>query len=256
MKYAIITGGSSGLGREIATSLSDVPNLKILIIGRDEIRLQETCAFHPDKIELLCADLATLEGRETVRKALSLNIKITYLVHSASIIESSALKDVTLEDWRQQIAINLEAPLFLTQILLPYMEKGCRILNISSGFTRKPTQGVGVYCVTKAVLNMLSDCLKTELEKSKILVNYLGPGAIDTPMQEKVRSFTQDIFPSVTVFRTLKIQNKLRSAEVVAQFVKWVLMKTDDKQFSIKDWNINDEQDKKYWLVDEKKNAT
>ena len=75
---------------------------------------------------------------------------------------------------------------------------------MSSKLAHEPCHGIRVHRISKAALHMLYNCLKLELNKFDIPVGSLRPSAVDTPTQEKVRSFPVDIFPSLFIFEALK----------------------------------------------------
>ena len=103
--------------------------------------------------------------------------------------------NVDRESWGNVVATNLEAPLFLTQALIPNLKLSAaegdkpRVLNVSSGAAVNSYEGWGPYCITKAGLNMMYRCLSVELSHIGILVGSVRPGVVDTPMQDSVRAF-------------------------------------------------------------------
>ncbi|MFN7096938.1 MAG: SDR family oxidoreductase, partial [Gammaproteobacteria bacterium] len=224
--FAVVTGGGTGIGRAVALRLSRQENLSVLIIGRTLQSLQETQQLAEKPIAIVQADVSTAEGRDAILNAIPEHAHIAYLIHNAAIMDGSELKNISLESWRHQMAVNVEAPLFLTQKLLPFLKEG-RILHISSGFAHMPTHGVGAYCISKAALYMMYKCLALELTNDHIAVGSLRPGPVDTPFQHKMRNFPPDIFPNVTKFIEMKKENTLNSPEKVAKFAEWVLLNTD-----------------------------
>ncbi|MCW5588641.1 MAG: SDR family NAD(P)-dependent oxidoreductase [Legionellales bacterium] len=244
--FAVVTGGGSGVGRALAINLAKDNNLQVLIVGRTLETLNKTKKLADNKIQIVQADIATELGRAAILEVIPKDARIKYLIHNAAVIEASELKDIQLKDWRYQVEVNLEAPLFLTQTFLPYLTNG-PILNISSGFARIPAHGIAPYCITKAGLYMLYQCLSLELEQFNIKIGSLGPGVVDTPFQDKIRTFSAKTFPALPKFQALKENNKMNSPEKVAKFITWVLSATDDKQFSEKEWSIADEWHHKEW---------
>ena len=77
----------------------------------------------PNQIEIVQADISNVEDRLKIFNVLPKDAKISCLIHNAVVIEATELKDITLESWRNQIAVNVEGPLFLTQLLLPFFKK-------------------------------------------------------------------------------------------------------------------------------------
>lgn len=246
--YVVITGGGSGVGRALAAKLTKHNNLSVLIAGRSHQSLEKTKLLGEDLIEIVQADIATEEGRNAISEAIPKNARIAYLVHNAAVVEGCELKDVSLESWRYQMAVNLEAPLFLTQKLLPRLENG-RVLHMSSGFAQIPCQGIAPYCISKAALHMMYKCLSLEFNKMNIYVGSLRPGVVDTPMQEKLRSLSENIFPALPKFIAMKKENNIQQPEKIAKFIEWVLLHTDNVKFSETEWNIADTWHQENWIT-------
>ena len=245
-ELAVVTGGSSGLGRALARGLART-GARVLAVGRRAEALEETASANPERIEPVAADISDAEQRAHVVEA-ARGRKVRAVVHNAGVLEPvGPLKDVDLEAWRAAMAINLEAPVFLTQGLVPLMGRGSRILHVSSGAAHKPSQGWGAYCTSKAALFMVYQVYRDELWREGILVGSVRPGVIDTPMQEHIRSQTPERFPAVDRFIKLKENGQLHSPEEAADFVQWALLETGDKQFVEQEWNIADEDHYQRW---------
>ncbi len=210
----------------------------VYIVGRRENKLEETKSYAPESIISIAADIATVIGRELIAKNVGDN-KLTYLVHNAAVTEPRKTIDaVSLEEWRQHNAINLEAPMFLTQLLLPNMVKGARLLSISSGLAHRALMGAGAYSISKAGLYMLCKVWNEELSSRGILAGSVQPGIVDTEMQQGLRTDKQ--FASQELFNSLKAKNKLISADTVANRLVWMLLEMSDSEFIEKDWRIEE----------------
>jgi len=241
----VITGAGTGIGQALAIKLAN-GGYDVLGIGRRLPLLQKTQAHNPAKIQVLQADVSKASDREKIVEVVKANKNI-YLVHNAAMAEPlSLLKDLSLEDYRQQQAINIEAPLFLTQKLLPYLKNG-RVLHISSGLAHFVLPGAGPYSITKAALYMMYLYFREELKEFNIAVGSVKPGIVDTPMQGVLRKQDKTNFPEVERFKQFKESKALRSAEDVANFLSWLLFQTKDDEFSAKEWDIGDESHQHQW---------
>lgn len=243
---AVITGGGSGIGEALVKKL--IPkNLAIYIIGRNKDKLDKVAATEPTVIFPIVADISNEKDRSIIKDKLS-NIKIKYLIHNAAVIEPmSYLKDINITDWRMLMNTNVEAPLFLTQQLLPMMDQ-TRILHISSGAAHFPAVGWGAYCVSKAALYMLYQCLREELKSEDVYVGSVKPGIVDTPMQAVLRNANESIVPTSTFFKKLKENQLLINSDVVAQFLMWLLFEVDPQDFIKEEWDIYEEHHHHLWL--------
>ena len=180
----LVTGGASGIGLALAerflASGSDV-----VITGRREQKLREAKATHP-RFRIKVADVADPAQRRdlfawTVRELPTLDV----LVNNAGIQRRVQLADQ--EDWertREEIAINLEAPVHLSRLFVPHLMKQAHpaILNVTSGLSFAPLANVPVYCATKAALHSFTLSLRHQLAKTPIDVVEIVPPAVDTDL--------------------------------------------------------------------------
>lgn len=240
---AIVTGGGTGLGRAIALELSSRGH-PLLLVGRRQEPLEETARMVGGGCEVISADVGIEAGRAAVTAAVGQR-PVAVLVHNAAVLEPvGPLAGVTLDAWRTAMQVNLEAPLFLTQALLPRLAGG-RVLHISSGAARNALAGWGAYCVSKAGLLMLYQMFNAEL--TDVAVGSVRPGVVDTPMQELIRAQDESRFPSVERFRRLKEEGQLRSPAEVASFIGWLLSETTPEDFAAHEWDIGNPDHTAAW---------
>lgn len=242
----IISGGSSGIGQSLAKALAKRQH-KVIIIGRRKKALEETASFSP-LISYLCADITTIDGRNLINDYLQEVDTINGLVNNAGIIEPmKPLATISAEEWQKIIATNLNAHLFLTQLLFSRLSSG-RVLNIGSGAAHFPVAGWGAYCVSKAALAMLTRCW--QLEYTKPAMASVMPGIIATGMQEKIRN-DEGVMESdkKDFFIRLYEQDKLLQADTVALFLAWLLLDLSVEEFVSKEWDIYDCDHHHFWLI-------
>ncbi|NUP02225.1 MAG: SDR family oxidoreductase, partial [Nonomuraea sp.] len=187
------TGASRGIGRSVAQRLAADGALVAVHYGTNESAAKETvAAIHADggtafavRAELgVDGDVDTLfAGLEAGLDGRPLDI----LVNNAAIIDYSAtIEDATVDAYDRMFAINVRAPLFITQRALPKMPEGGRIINVSSGVTWFATPEV-VYAMTKGALNVLGRSLAQTLGARGITVNTVSPGITETDMNGWLR---------------------------------------------------------------------
>ncbi|OGT06672.1 MAG: hypothetical protein A2103_03635 [Gammaproteobacteria bacterium GWF2_41_13] len=236
---AIITGGGTGIGQALAVWLAK-RKFDVLVVGRTLDPLQNTAKFLPEKIRYLTADVSKEMDRQKINTKID-DQKIKLLIHNAAVLSPTGdILNVDAAQFEQQLAINLEAPLFLTQCLLKNMLPGGRVFCVSSGAAYSAIPGLDSYCVSKAALTMLYNVLKNSLKKHQIQIGSAFPGIVDTPMQELIRSLDVNDFPQVDFFRFFKEEGKLLSPQKVAECFGWLLLDADDETFSKKDWDIKE----------------
>jgi 3-oxoacyl-[acyl-carrier protein] reductase len=187
-KTALVTGGSRGIGRAIATRLAADGADIAVHYGRDEAAAAATVAAiehsggraFPVRAELgLPGDVDTLfAGLERGLRGRPLDI----LVNNAGIISYKAtIEQATVEDFEHVFNVNVRAPLFIAQRALRLMPDGGRIINISSGVTWFAIPEV-VYAMTKGALNVMSRSLALTQGPRGITVNTVSPGITATDM--------------------------------------------------------------------------
>lgn len=180
----LITGGASGIGLALAERFLRSGN-RLLVCGRRQSKLEELRHRHPE-IDTRVCDVADAAEREAlaawaVDRAPSLNV----LVNNAGIQRRVQLP---LErDWqaaRSEIAINFEAQVHLTLLLLPHLirQERAAVLNITSGLSFVPYAGTPVYCATKAALHSFTLSLRHQLAQTSVEVIEIIPPAVDTDL--------------------------------------------------------------------------
>ena len=190
-KRALVTGGSKGIGAEVARVLAEA-GADVAIVGRDLAGLAETAAA-VQAIGRTChqivADLSSVdETLAAARQALDLFGAVDILVNNAGIARIAPLVDLTLAQWEETVAVNLRAPFLLAQALAPKMieQRSGKIINISSQAGVIALDEHAAYCTSKGGLNMLTKVMAVEWGAYNIQVNAVAPTVILTPMGVEV----------------------------------------------------------------------
>ena len=188
-KIALITGASRGLGKNAALHLAAQG---IDIIGTYNSRADEAQALVTEiealggKAVMLQLDVGRSEGftdfATRVEQALQHfeRPRFDFLINNAGIGVHALFAETTPEQFDLLMNIQLKGPFFLTQQLLPLINDGGRIINISSGLTRFSLPGYGAYAAMKGAMEVLTRYQAKELGARQIGVNILAPGAIET----------------------------------------------------------------------------
>lgn len=187
---AIVTGGSSGVGRALALSLADA-GTTVIVTGRDSARLRAVAEMHPAKIIPLAIDLAdTTAVDDLIAKLHRDHPDLALLVNNAGV---QYLLDMAGDDpektvalAREEIAVNLTAPAALTIGLAPLLKRQRQaiIVNISSGLAVSPKTSAPIYCATKAALGSLTRTTRYRMEDAKLTIGVMHVvlPLVDTPM--------------------------------------------------------------------------
>jgi short-subunit dehydrogenase len=188
----LITGGSNGIGREIALYLAREKQNKILITGRNSKSLNRVAESAENmNIKYLISDFKKLYLTPEVfkKQVISALQSVDILINNAGALYSKSFIETTEEESREMMEVNFFAPLIIIKTLLPVINKSAHIINISSmgGFQGSVKfQGLSYYSASKAALACISECLAGEFKEMKISVNCLALGSAQTEMLENV----------------------------------------------------------------------
>jgi uncharacterized oxidoreductase len=180
----LITGGASGIGLAIAERFLAAGS-KVILCGRRADKLREAQKKHPEFVTHVCDVEQAAERTELFAWAVREFPKLNVLVNNAGIQRRVQL--AAQEDWeqtRQEIAINLDAPIHLSRLFIPHLMKqqNPAILNVTSGLSFVPLANVPVYCATKAALHSFTLSLRHQLAGSGVQVVEIIPPAVDTDL--------------------------------------------------------------------------
>lgn len=181
-RWALITGASSGIGRELARVMG-ADGWNLLVTGRREDRLRELARELHDRhgvvVEWTVLDLARPEApAELTAVSEGLGLEITALVNNAGFGTYGMVAETDLDEELQEIDVNVRALTELCKRFLPgMMRRGRgRIMNVASTAAFQPGPGMAVYCATKAYVLHFSEALSHELKGSGVTVTALCPG--------------------------------------------------------------------------------
>ncbi|WP_058485082.1 SDR family NAD(P)-dependent oxidoreductase [Defluviitalea phaphyphila] len=182
-KIAIITGASSGLGRDFVKQIDRKYNLdEIWMIARREEKMNNIAKkLKKAKGIVIKADLLKLEEIEKISEKLyKEKPKVCILVNSAGFGKIGNFIDLSLEEQLSMIDLNVKALTALTYKVIPYMPKGSRIIQIASSAGFLPQPGFNIYAATKAFVIHFSKALNIELKQKRIKVLAVCPGPVKT----------------------------------------------------------------------------
>jgi NAD(P)-dependent dehydrogenase (short-subunit alcohol dehydrogenase family) len=184
-RTALVTGASRGLGRALATALSD-RSWRLVLDGRDAARLTSTVAAlpHPDLVTAVAGDVADPRHRAALAEAVGSRLDL--LVNNASDLGPSPLPplaDLPPDEFLRVLAVNTVAPLAVVQAVLPALRAaGGRVVNISSDAAVEAYEGWGGYGASKAGLDQLAAVLAVEHPELRIYA--VDPGDMATDMHQ------------------------------------------------------------------------
>lgn len=192
-KRVLITGGSSGIGRSLATMLLE-KGAKVVINGRREGLLEKTVSELTQVsafISSIAADVATPAGRDaTLNHAMTVLGGLDVLVNNAGAVRAGRLENITENEIQQMIEVDLVAPILLTRSALPALKASgeALVVNIASGIALVGAPFYATYAATKAGLARFGEALRRELIGESVHILTVYPGATDTPMMASNRA--------------------------------------------------------------------
>ena len=233
MNIAVITGASSGLGKEyVSEVLKQYPDLdEIWAVARRKERLCELKSTLSDKIRPVAMDITDQNGIDeykTLLKEQNANVKL--LINNAGFGKLGNFDSLKTEDNAGMVRLNCEALTVMTSVTLPFMPNGAEIINTCSIASFAPNPRMAVYSSTKAYVMSLSRCLRQELKNRKINVLSVCPGPMETEFLpianiNKGASHTFDalprVNPAVMAKKSLKASKKKKAVYTNLAFYKF-----------------------------------
>ncbi|MEM1325275.1 MAG: SDR family oxidoreductase [Bacteroidota bacterium] len=188
-KIAIITGGSRGLGRDAALNMADHGIDILFTYHSNKVAAQEVKAAieaKGRKAAFLQLDTGNVSSFETFTSAVQTTLQnvwsttnFDFLVNNAGVGAHAPIGETSEETFDRLMNIQFKGVYFLTQALLPFMNDGGRIVNVSTGLTRFALPGYAAYASMKGAIEVFTKYLAKELSARKITANVVASGAID-----------------------------------------------------------------------------
>ena len=200
-KYALVTGASRGIGREIAEMLAaDGYHLYLTCIRSDEI-LTAFAAELAERYHISCTPfVGDMGNADDVDMLFSSIENLDVLVNNAGISYVGLLSEMSLTDWREVISTNLDSVFYTSRLAIPLMlrKHSGKIINISSVWGTVGASMEVAYSASKGAVNSFTKALAKELAPSNIQVNAIACGVIDTDMNrcfspEEMEALRQEI---------------------------------------------------------------
>jgi NAD(P)-dependent dehydrogenase (short-subunit alcohol dehydrogenase family) len=186
---AIVTGGSRGLGKNMVQKLAQRGTDVIFTYRSNRAEADALVAEltaqgrRAAALQLDAGKIATFPAFADAVRGVLAQWKVErfdYLVNNAGVGVHAAVAETTEAQFDELMNVHFKGVFFLTQILLPLMADGGRIVNISSGLARFALPGYGAYAAMKGAVEVLTRYLAKELGPRGIAVNVVAPGAIET----------------------------------------------------------------------------
>jgi NAD(P)-dependent dehydrogenase (short-subunit alcohol dehydrogenase family) len=189
-KIALITGGSRGLGKDMALRLAEKGHHVVITFvsqkeAANEVVLEienkggQALALHFDAGNITALPGFVNEFTESVRVKWKVE-KFDFLINNAGMGANIPFEQATEEDFDKFLNVHFKSVYFLTQKLLPFINDNGRIINISTGTTKYCVPGYSIYASMKGAIEVFTRYLAKEVGKRGIRVNVVAPGPVET----------------------------------------------------------------------------
>ena len=227
---AIVTGASSGLGKEFVKLLSAKKGLdEIWIISRNDEKLKKIQKRYGEKIVVYPMDLSSLENIKTFGENPSLkNCNIRYLINNAGFAKFCSYDDISIDESINMIDLNISGVVAMGLVCIPHMKKGSHILNIASQASFQPLPYQNIYSSTKAFVRNYTRALNVELREKGITATAVCPGWMKTGLYDRgiidakkaTTNFTNMVTPDVVAKKALADAEHGKDMSVYSTYVK------------------------------------
>jgi NAD(P)-dependent dehydrogenase (short-subunit alcohol dehydrogenase family) len=186
-KTALVTGASRGMGRAAALALAAAGARVVVHYGRgaDEAKsVVEQIRAAGGRADALAADLTARDGAHALATQVRhlVGERLDIIVANAGISKAATIEDTTVKDFDNLFAVNVRAPYFLVQQLLPVLGSGSSVIFVSSLGAHAVVGALSAYSATKGAVGTLVKHFASALGPRGIRVNAVAPGVIDTDM--------------------------------------------------------------------------
>jgi len=231
-KTAVVTGGGRGIGRATCLALARC-GARVIVTARNR---DETEAVRREIQELggvAEAIVCNVSLPESVKHLTDVAGHVDILINNAAIIQPIApIVSLDFEEWRHNLAVNLDGVFLTCRYLLPGMiERGWgRVVNLTAGSVKGNQTGWGAYSTAKGGVEVLTKILAREVGGYGIRVNVVRPGIVDTGMQREIREADEETFgrENRQRFRGYMERGLLRKPEDPAKLILWLLSSDAD----------------------------
>jgi NAD(P)-dependent dehydrogenase (short-subunit alcohol dehydrogenase family) len=190
-KVILVSGASSGIGKQLASDLAET-GAKLIVTGRDKHRLRETWeSLDGEGHRYIVCDLTIEEQLESLVQELP---PLDGFVHCAGVLSICPVSHSDMEDAKFQLRVNYLSALSLSQKMLArrLWTYGSSVVFVSSVSARKASKGFGLYSASKAALEAFARVLALEVAGQGIRVNCIAAGMVRTPMYDMAKDLVTE----------------------------------------------------------------
>jgi len=224
-KTLLVTGASSGIGKKVCELFAEQGYKKVIGVGRRPEALTqtgETLQSFGTEFLGVTADLSEGENAiESIAKKVSeFTSSVDTLVNNAGVLHEKSFADVSWDDWKNSVRVNLASPYFLVQAMLPFLQvaESPVVVNVSSTLAHKPIPNTSIYNIAKAGLNMMTQTLALELAP-RVRVNGVMPAVVNTPMYAKRFETKEEMDAALPSANAMHPMGRIGSTDDIAEAI-------------------------------------
>ena len=215
MSIAIITGASSGIGAEFAKGYADRVD-ELWLVARRKDKMIELGDSLGVKYRVITADLSTKDGIDAIRTALEAEkTTVKYLVNAAGFGDFGAFDEIDESKVEMMIDLNVKSVVLITHMVIPYMERGGRIITLGSGSCFAPLPYFNTYSSGKVFVLHYTKSLNFEIKKYGLRTTCFCPGWVHTEFLGKATAK-----PGITRPKESAMKPMLNCSDVVNRCIK------------------------------------
>lgn len=244
---AVVTGASSGLGKEFVKRMTKEKVHEIWAIARNEQKLVEMKKQLGKRVRCFSLDLSDRNSIKKFEKLVETERPaIRYLVNNAGYDKFCSYEDLSIDQSINMIDLNCSGVVAMGLACLPYMRRGSHIINIASQASFQPLPYQNIYASTKAFVRNYSRALNVELKERGICVTAVCPGWIDTGLFDRanigakktIQNFTGMVSADCVAKKAMEDAKRGRDISVYSAYVKTahVLAKVLPQRAMMKVW--------------------
>lgn len=229
-RRVLITGGASGIG--LATARRFVAEgARVALLDRDAEGLS-AAVRELGEAHTACADVTDeSQVRAAVQGAAAVLGGLDGLVNSAGVSAWRSFEDLTFEEWRRILSINLDGPFLVTHAALGALKAAGKatIVNVASGSGLQPRPNFSAYCSSKGGLVLFTKCLAIDLAPAGIRANAVCPGIVRTPLSERNIALSGDPEAAHQRYVSRNLMHRFGTADEVADAILYLT--SDESSF-------------------------
>lgn len=233
-KTALVTGGSRGIGRAAAIALGKAGAQVVVHYGRAAKEAEAVVAELREsggRANSVSADLAAPDGAHKLAKQVRdiVSERLDILVANAGIASAATIEETTVADFDDLFAVNVRAPFFLVQQLLPILREGSSIVFLSSLAAHASVGNLAAYAATKGAIDTLVKHFASALGPRGIRVNAVAPGIVPTDMSQFAKTAEgRDYAMSIQALKRMAEPDDIGSvvAFLASEDARWITGET------------------------------